>query len=77
MAKKIVKQDEPFQVAASKFCIGATTNGYTLMYSADGQHFTPWEEGTLANHDQVVVGAANGMYFKLYGNTDNAVTVTY
>ena len=36
-----------------------------------------WEEGTLANRDQVVVGAADGMYFKLYGNVDNDVVITY
>lgn len=73
----IVNGESPFQVGASKFCIGATTNGYTLYYSADGVHFTPWEEGTLAGKDQVVVGAANGMYFKLFGNTDDGVVVTY
>lgn len=77
MAQRIVNGEESFQVGASKFCIGATTNGYTLNFSADGKHFTPWEEGTLAGKDQVVVGAAAGMYFKLDGNTDEAVVVTY
>lgn len=77
MAKIKVSGETPFQVGASKFCIGATENGYTLNYSADGVHFTPWEEGTLANVDQVVVGAAAGMYFKLAGNTTDNVTITY
>lgn len=77
MAKIKVSGEKPFQVGASKFCIGATENGYTLNYSADGEHFTPWEEGTLANVDQVVVGAAAGMYFKLAGNTTDNVTITY
>ena len=77
MARIIVNGEEPFQVGASKFCIAATTEGYTLNYSADGHHFTPWQEGTLANQDQVVVGAAAGMYFKLAGNVDDNVIVTY
>ena len=77
MARISVNGEEPLQVGASKFCIGATTGGYTLNYSADGKHFTPWEEGTLANKDQVVVGAAAGMYFKLDGNADSSVVVTY
>lgn len=77
MARIKVSGEQPFQVAASKFCIAATSEGYTLYYSADGVHYTPWEEGTLANRDQVVVGAADGMYFKLYGNVDNDVVITY
>ena len=77
MARIKVSGEQPFQVAASKFCIAATTCGYTLYYSADGVHYTPWVEGTLANRDQVVVGAADGMYFKLYGNVDNDVVITY
>lgn len=74
---KTISGEQVFQVEASRFCIGATTNGYTLYYSADGKHFTPWVEGTLANRDQVVVGAAEGMYFKLFGNTDDNITITY
>lgn len=77
MAQIKINKEQPFQVAASKFCIGATTEGYTLNYSADGHHYTPWDEGTLANRDQVVVGAADGMYFKLAGNVDDNVIVTY
>ena len=77
MAKIKVSGEQPFQVAASKFCIASTSEGYTLNYSADGKHYTPWEEGTLANRDQVVVGAADGMYFKLSGNVDNDVVITY
>ena len=73
----LVNKEEAFQVGASIFCIAATTDGYTLNYSADGKHFTAWEEGTLADTDQVVVGAAAGMYFKLDGNTDDGVLVTY
>lgn len=52
-------------------------SGYTLNYSADGVHFTPWEEGTLADTTQVVAHAALGMYFKLVGNTSDDITVTW
>lgn len=77
MAQIIVKQETPFQVAASRFCVGASSSGYTLNFSADGVNWTPWTDGTLANTDQVVVNAAGGMYFKLDGNTDNSVPVTW
>ena len=73
MAQKIITGEQPFQVGAPRFCIGATDDGYTLNYSADGTHWTPWEAVTLADTDQVVVNAACGMYFKLAGNTGEAL----
>lgn len=77
MAKIKVNKEEAFQVPVSRFCVAATSEGYTLNFSADGVHFTPHTEGTLANKDQVVVGAAQGMFFKLAGNVDDDVVVTY
>lgn len=72
-----VNGETPFQVGASRFCIGQSPSGYTLEYSADGINFTPWEEGTLAGKDQVVANAAEGMYFRLADNTGEAVPVTW
>lgn len=77
MARIIVDGERPFRVGASSFCIAATTAGYTLNYSADGEHFTPWSESTAADVDQVVINAANGMYFKLEDNSDDGVAVTW
>lgn len=77
MARIKISGEQPFQVGASRFCIGATAAGYTLNFSADGVTFTPWTDGTLADTDQVVVNAAAGMYFKLAGNTSENVVITW
>lgn len=77
MAKIKISGEQPFQVGAPRFCIGRTPAGYTLQYSADGVHFTSWEEGTLAETDQVVANAAEGMYFRLLGNTGEDIIVTW
>lgn len=72
-----VNGETPFQVGASRFCIGQTAEGYTLNYSVDGTNWTAWEEMTAADTDQVVVNAAEGMYFKLAGNSSDNVIVTW
>ena len=77
MAKFKVSGETPFQVGASRFCIGQTEAGYTLNFSVNGEDWTAWTDGTLANTDQVVVNAAAGMYFKLAGNTSENVEVSW
>lgn len=77
MAKIKISGEQPFQVGAPNFAISPSVSGYTLNYSADGVHFTPWEEGTPADTTQVVAHAALGMYFKLVGNTSDDITVTW
>lgn len=77
MARILVSGEQPFQVGASRFCIGQTEAGYTLNYSVNGSDWTAWTDGTLANTDQVVVNAAEGMYFKLDGNTSDDVLITW
>lgn len=72
-----VSGEQPFQVGASRFCIGQTEAGYTLNFSVNGVDWTAWTDGTLANTDQVVVNAAEGMYFKLDGNTSDDVLITW
>ena len=77
MAKLKISGEQPFQVGAPRFCIGQTSAGYTLNFSIDGEHWTAWTDGTLAEKDQVVVNAALGMYFKLSGNADENVPITW
>jgi len=77
MARIHVNGEQPFQVEVSRFCIGQTSAGYTLNFSTDGENWTPWTDGTLAETDQVVVNAAVGMYFKLAGNEDQNVPITW
>ncbi len=77
MANIKVSGENPFRVNATSFCIGQTSGGYTLNYSADGKTFTEWEEATEADVDMVVANAAKGMIYKLVGNTDEKVVVTF
>jgi|GEM_PF-4477773 len=60
MAVINVSGEKPFRVNANAFCIGQTTKGYTLNYSADGKNFTAWSEATGSGVDQVVNNMAKG-----------------
>ena len=73
----IVNKETPFVVPAERFCIGQTSSGYTLQYSADGVNYTSWDEPCDANKDVIVTNAVPGIYMKLSGNVDDKVTVTY
>lgn len=77
MAVKKINKAEYFQVPADKFIIGPSASGYTLNYSADGASWTPWEEVTEANKNQVVVGIPKNTYVKLVGNTTDNVIIRY
>lgn len=77
MATKIkVINEAQFQVNASNFAISPSASGYTLNYSADGVHFTAWDDVVPADTTQVVACGAVGMYYKLVGNTSEVI-VTY
>jgi hypothetical protein len=71
--KKVISGEQPFQVEAPRFCVGASESGYTLNYSADGVTYTPWEVGTPIGENLVVTEVAAGMFFFLEGNTDDVV----
>lgn len=71
-----VKNEQVFQVEATNFAISPSASGYTLNYSADGEHFTAWNDVVPADTTQVVACGAVGMYYKLVGNTSEVV-VTY
>lgn len=68
--------EKPFQILAHSFAVSPSSEGYTLNYSADGVHFTAWEEATPANETLVVNGVAKQMFFKLSGNASE-VEITY
>lgn len=65
-----VQGEEKFGIPTQNFAISASTSGYTLAYSADGESFTEWSEPTPAGEVLVVSEAAKGMTYKLVGNTD-------
>ena len=77
MARKLTITDEAaFQVEAPCFAISPSATGYTLLYSADGENFTAWDDVVPADTTQVVACVACGMYFKLDGNV-GTVVVTF
>lgn len=61
--------EKPFSVMAHSFSVSPSESGYTLMYSANGDGYSAWEESTPANEVLVVNGIAKGMVFYLAGNT--------
>lgn len=65
-----VQGEQMFGVPTTSFAVSASTSGYTLAYSADGETFTEYTEPTPANEVLVVNGVAKGMTFKLVGNSD-------
>ena len=77
MARIIAKNEEPFQVPNHTFAIGPSSSGYTLNYSVDGENYTAYGEATDADTNKVVINAAIGLYFKLAGNSDEAVDITW
>lgn len=70
-----ISNEQPFQVLAPSFIIGASQNGYSLQFSADGRNYT-----TLftvgAGVERMVTGVAPDAYYKLLGNTGN-VSINY
>lgn len=72
-----INGEKAFRAPAAKFCIGQTSNGYTLNYGVDGEHYTAHSVATSANVDMVVANALPGMWMKLVGNTDEGVKVIY
>ena len=77
MNQKVIKGEEIFQVLAHSMTIGYSSSGYTLNYSSDGTNFTAWSDATSANEVCIVNDFAKGTYFKLAGNTDNNVIITF
>ena len=73
--KKIINGEQPFQIMAHSFSV-YSASAYTLNYSADGKHYTAWDESTPAGETLIVNGVAKYMYFFLDGNSGDAV-ITY
>ena len=66
-----IEGEQIFSLDAHIFCV-VSPDAYTLNYSADCQTWTPWDAGTPAGENLMVVAAARGTYFKLVGNTAEA-----
>lgn len=65
-----VEKEQVFGIPTTSFGVSASTSGYTLAYSADGETWTNYTEATPANEVLIVNGTPKGFSFKLVGNTD-------
>lgn len=70
-----VSGENSFKCLKNTFSVGATTQGYTLAYSADDVNFTNYTQPTPAGETLIVYGVTPYTFFKLSGNTDNDVNV--
>lgn len=68
--KKEITGEEAFSCASGAIAIPATSNGYTINYSADGVTWTEYEEEVPADENCFIMNAIVGTFFKLVGNTD-------
>ena len=71
-----IKGEQPFQVLSHSFIVSPSSEGYTMNYSGDGEHWTPWTASTPADENLIVNGVAFGTYIKLAGN-NSEVKVSY
>lgn len=70
-----ISSEQPFQIMASAFIIGASQSGYTLQFSADGTNYSDlFSVG--AGVERMVTNVAANAYYKLRGNTSE-VSVNY
>ena len=75
--KIFVNQEESFRATGSQLAIAATSNGYTLQYSVDGNVYNDYAEAIPANENLIISDILSGMYFRLAGNVDSNVTVRF
>ena len=73
--KQTIRGEQPFQVLATNFSIGPSSEGYTLQISADGNNYSDLF-AVGANTTRMVTGVANGSYYRLSGN-NSEVTVNW
>ena len=71
-----IQGEQAFQVLAHSFSVSPSSEGYTLLYSANGTEWTSFDTEVPADENLVVVNCAFGQYIKLSGNNSN-VTVIY
>lgn len=71
-----IENEARFKIYAESFAVSPSDSGYTLAYSADGEHFTSYPTQIPAGETCVVTGCAKEMTFKLLGNS-SIVKITF
>lgn len=66
-----ISGENSFKVLKDSFMVGPSSSGYTLAFSADNVHFTPYDKETPANENLLVYGVVPYSFWMLSGNTGN------
>lgn len=72
-----INKEEVFRCKGVTMAVEATTSGYMLYYSVDGEKWSKYDTEIPADENLVVNDGVSGMYFKLVGNVDDNVTVRF
>lgn len=75
--KILVNKEEVFRSSGNKVAIAATSSGYTLQFSVDGNDYDDYQDAVPAGENLIVTDVISGMFFKLSGNADDNVTVRF
>lgn len=75
--KILVNKEEVFRSSGNTVAIAATSSGYTLQFSVDGNDFDDYQDAVPAGDNLIITDVVSGMFFKLSGNTDDNVTVRF
>ena len=75
--KILVNKEEVFRSSGNTVAIAATSSGYTLQFSVDGNDFDDYQDAVPAGENLIITDVVSGMFFKLSGNTDDNVTVRF
>lgn len=63
-----IQGEQVFSTPTGYFSISPSSEGYTLNYSADGEHFTAYSDATAANDNLLICGFPKNTYYKCVGN---------
>lgn len=71
---RVIHGEEPFQTINTGFSVSKSNEEYHLAYSADGVHYTNWEDAVPAGEELLVTCPPGCVWYKLVGNK-STVTV--
>lgn len=76
MAQKTISGETSFKALKNQFEIGPSSSGYQIAYSADNENWTLDSDAIVpANETLIYLGSMQYGWYKLSGNTDEAVAI--
>lgn len=68
-----ITDEKSLSLAVENFSFVAPNADVYFAYSADDEHYVQWDEVTPAGETCVVIGLPKNTYFKLIGNSGEAI----